>query len=131
MLVGSLGNTIFTVSGFFVRTLDDFTIEGSAKWNQLDIINGPPKLQFAGAELDTVKFKCSFSFAFNVNPLKEVKRLNSYMKEGMNLLFLLGGKKVGSGRYVITSISQAHKKFNARGQVISMDITVSLKEYIE
>lgn len=130
MIVGSLGNTVFTVSSFYVKTLNNLSIDGSAKWNEFNIINGPPKLQFAGPELDTIKFNCSFLFSFNVNPLRAVNELKLYMKTGKVLLFILGGKKVGSGRYVVTSLSESHKKFNALGQVVSIGVTVNLKEYI-
>lgn len=49
------------------------------------------------------------------------------MEEGKVLRLIIGGEKIGN--YVITSLNEEHKAFNAIGKVTKMDIKVSLKEY--
>ena len=129
MLIGSLGDIFFIVSSVYLKTITDLNISGSAKWNQIDILNGKPKLQFAGVELDSIKFKMSLRTWHSVNPTASAKELMEYMKKGKVLKFIMANRKVGTGKYIIKSLSQSHKHFTAMGTVISMDIDIELQEY--
>ncbi|MGL4566912.1 MAG: phage tail protein [Fusobacteriaceae bacterium] len=129
MIIGTLGKIVFSVSRFYIKTITDVSMDSSVNWSEHKIIGNKPKLQFLGAELDTVSFKIVLSAFQNVNPLKSADELSCYMKNGTVLNFILGGMKVGKGRYVITSLKESHKKFNSLGIVTVMEIDISLKEY--
>lgn len=129
MVVGSLGKIVFSVSRFFVKTINDLNIDSSVNFAEHKIMNNKPKLQFLGAELDTISFKMHLSAFRNVNPLKSAEELKKNMKDGKVLNFILGNKKVGNGKYVITSIKESHKKFSPNGVVMTIELDVSLKEY--
>lgn len=51
------------------------------------------------------------------------------MKQGKKLKFILGGKIVGSGWYVITRMSETYKAYSPMGTVIKMGLSLELKEY--
>ena len=51
------------------------------------------------------------------------------MKKGNTLKFILGRKVIGSGWYVITSISETHKTFSSLGVVTKIELSIELKEY--
>lgn len=88
-----------------------------------------PRLQFIGINLDTIKLDIHLNAAFRVNPLAAAKELETYSKNGEVLTFILGGKKIGKGKYVITNLSESHKSYSAIGTVTKINLAVSLKEY--
>lgn len=129
MIVGSLGKTIFGCSSFYIKTINNFSADKSVKWIEHEIIGDKPKLQFDGIVLDTLKLDIHLNAAWNVNPLLSAKEFENYMKKGQKLKFILGGKVVGGGWYVITSITETYKAYTALGTVSKMELSLSLKEY--
>lgn len=129
MIVGSLGKIVFITSSLYTRTLDDLNIKDSAKWREIDIINGKPKLQFGGINLTNVTFTMRLSYTLNVNPERNIKMLHEIWKNGTVVQFVMGRKKVGNGKYVVNSVGQARKQFNAFGTVTAIEVNVELLEY--
>lgn len=129
MIVGSLGKTIFGCSSFYIKTINNFSIDKSVSWEEYKIIGNKPKMQFNGEQLDNLKFDIHLNAAWNVNPLASAKELANYMRRGEKLKFILGGKVVGNGYYVITNITENHKAFSPIGTVIKMELSLQLKEY--
>ncbi len=129
MIIGSLGKVIFACSSFYIKTINNMSIDKSVNWIEHKMMNGKPKLQFDGENLDSIKFDIHLNSAFNVNPLLSAKELEEYMKKGNTLKFILGRKVIGSGWYVITSISETHKTFSSLGVVTKIELSIELKEY--
>lgn len=129
MIVGSLGKTIFGCSSHYIKTISNFSTEKSVKWTEFDIINNKPKLQFNAPSLDRLKFDIHLNAAWNVNCLAAAKEFEDYMKKGKILRFILGGKVVGKGLYVIESISENYKAYSPIGTVTKMGLSLQLKEY--
>ena len=76
-----------------------------------------------------MKFEIHLNAAWNVNPLAAAKEFEDYMKQGKKLKFILGGKVVGNGWYVITGINETYRAYSAIGTVIKMGLSLQLKEY--
>lgn len=129
MIVGSLGKIVFITSSIYTRTLDDLNIKDTAKWREIDIINGKPKLQFSGMNLTNINFTMRLSYTLNVDPEKNLKMLHDLLKKGTVVQFIMGRKKVGNGKYIIKSIGQARKQFNAFGAVTAIEVNIELSEY--
>lgn len=129
MIVGSLGKTIFGCSSHYIKTINNLSIEKSAKWTEFEIINNKPKLQFNNSTLDKLKFDIHLNAIWNVNCLAAAKEFEDYMKKGKVLRFILGGKIVGNGLYVIESISENYIAYSPIGTVIKMGLSLQLKEY--
>ena len=125
MIVGSLGKTIFGCSSFYIKTINDLSGDKSVRW----IEHGKPKLQFEGVALDELKLNIHLNAAWNVNPTAAAKEFEDYMKKGQKLKFILGSRVVGSGWYVITSMSETYKAYTSLGNVSKMELSLSLKEY--
>ena len=122
MIIGSLGNFIFMASSLYTKTFNSFSRSSSVRWIEHKIIGEKPKLQFDGIDLKQIELSI-----FKVDIPKEKEKLEKYMEEGKVLRLIIGGEKIGN--YVITSLNEEHKAFNAIGKVTKMDIKVSLKEY--
>lgn len=129
MIVGSLGKTIFGCSLQYIKTIDNFSSDKSVRWTEHQIIGSKPKLQYDGVQLDSLKFDIHLNSAWNVNPLAAAKEFENYMKQGKKLKFILGGKIVGSGWYVITGMTETYKAYSPMGTVIKMGLSLELKEY--
>lgn len=129
MIIGSLGKVIFACSSFYIKTIKNMSIDKSVNWIEHKMMNGKPKLQFDGENLDSIKFDIHLNSAFNVNPLLSAKELEEYMKKGNTLKFILGRKVIGPGWYVITNISETHKTFSSLGVVTKIELSIELKEY--
>lgn len=129
MIVGSLGKTIFGCSSQYIKTIDNFSSNKSVRWTEHQIIGNKPKLQFDGVQLDSIKFDIHLNSIWNVNPLAAAKEFEDYMKQGKKLKFILGGKVVGSGWYIITGMTETYKAYSPMGTVIKMGLSLELKEY--
>ena len=127
MIIGSLGNFIFMASSLYTKTFISFSRSSSVRWIEHKIIGEKPKLQFDGIDLKQIELSIHLNRFFKVDIPKEKEKLEKYMEEGKVLRLIIGGEKIGN--YVITSLNEEHKAFNAIGKVTKMDIKVSLKEY--
>lgn len=128
-MIGILGNLTFIASSEKIQTFKDFSISSSVKYGKHDTLQGKPKLEYAGRELDDIKLKFFWRVEDKVNPKEEIKPLLKSMEEGEVLPFLIGGEKVGSGKYVITNIEQNNKRIDNKGNILAVEFDISLQEY--
>lgn len=129
MIIGSLGKTIFGCSSHYIKTINNFSIDKSVQWTEHKIISSKPKLQFNNPELDKLKFNIHLNAAWNVNCLAAAKEFEDNMKQGKVLKFILGGKVVGKGWYIIESITENYRAYSSIGTVIKLDLSLQLREY--
>ena len=71
----------------------------------------------------------AFSVFHGVNPLNEVKKLNKMCHNGEISTLVLGGRKYGSYKWVITCISNTLSKYDNAGNCWAATADVTLKEY--
>lgn len=131
MAIGTLGPITFNVSRERIQTFEDFSIESSARIAIHDNLQNKPIVEFIGPGLDKLSLKINWSISCKLNPEKEVKKLVEQKEKGGVIPFFLGGKPVGRGKYLIESISSLNKVIDNRGNILSMEITISLIEYPE
>lgn len=131
--IGSLGGVTFEVS--FVKnrakmlSFSDLTRTLSTEFAEHKRNGKKPLLEFSGPDLNELTMSIIAKAEFQINPIKVSEKLTKYAKDGERLPFLLGGKKVGSGYYAITNISQPYKEILANGKIAQMNFDVTLKEY--
>ena len=102
--IGSLGSLVFSVSENTVRTFDELSWKVSAKYATHDRHIKRDVLEFLGPEPGTISFKMAFSVFHGTNPLNEIKKLNKMCNKGNISTLVLGGKKYGSYKWVITGV---------------------------
>ena len=108
--IGSLGSLVFSVSENTVRTFDELSWKVSAKYATHDRHIKRDVLEFLGPEPGTISFKMAFSVFHGTNPLNEIKKLNKMCNKGNISTLVLGGKKYGSYKWVITGVSSTLKR---------------------
>lgn len=131
MKIGSLGNVIFTVSDSTVMTLRDLSVKSSASISIHKIHMGGGLAEFTGSDPQQITFKLRVSAFFGVNPETQIRRLESYLRNGTQLYFVLGNKVYGRYRWLLESLSQDVEYTDRRGNVTQCDLTISLREYLK
>jgi hypothetical protein len=127
--IGSFGSLVFSVSDNTVRTFDELSWKVSAKYATHDRHIKRDVLEFLGPEPDTISFTMAFSVLHGTNPLYEVEKLNKVTSKGIANRLILGGKKYGSYKWVITSVSNTLKKYDNKGNCWAATAKVTIKEY--
>lgn len=129
--IGSFGDLVFSVSENTVRTFNDFNWKVSASYATHDRHVQRDVLEFLGPEPEEITFKMAFSVFHGVNPIDEVERLNQMCREGIAARLIIGTKKYGSYKWVVTSVSSEMKRFDNKGNCWGAAASVTLKEYAE
>ena len=111
--IGSLGSLVFSVSENTVRTFDELSWKVSAKYATHDRHIKRDVLEFLGPEPGTISFK----------------KLNKMCNKGNISTLVLGGKKYGSYKWVITGVSSTLKRYDNKGNCWAATADVTLKEY--
>lgn len=128
MRIGSLGTIIFEVSfdGRIV-TPTEFVRERKARFEEHKVIGAMPRLEFLSPDLATMSLPIRLRADMGVNPMQEADLIGKLCKSGTAARLILCGWVFGW--HVIESFSQ-QVRHGARGGIFSVDITLSLKEYV-
>lgn len=130
-MIGSLGDIPFEVSSEKVRTFDGLTRAGAARFAYHNRQGGKELSEFLGPALEDVSFTMRFSVVGRVNPDEEIKKLRALRDSGTAVLFVLNGEPQGEDHWNIVSLSEEHKVVDGRGRTLALDVSVTLKEYIQ
>jgi len=124
-MFAQLGDITFNLITYF-EGLDD-----SKKFifAEHQTIEGKPKLQFVGDELDELNLRLNFHSMF-CTPEYEIKKLKDIAKKHEELSFILGNGKY-IGKFVILEISSTTQQCDRFGNLISIEAEIKLKEWIE
>ena len=129
-MIGSLGDFVFEASANQFKTFKNLNLDRSTRYGKHDVSDGKPRLEFTQEDTDSVGFDLFWRIEDNVNPSAEIGYLQNARIEGEILMFLVGGKKVGSGRYTIKSIKEKPKRIDNRGNMLAVEYSVQLEEYV-
>jgi phage protein U len=127
-LIGALGDVVFTVSSKAIQTIEKLELKKSVEFGTHKLHNGKTLLEYTGRNPATGSFPITLSAFLGVNPLKVLKVLEKHLEKGQVLSFTLGTKKIGK-KWVITDVQENYTYFDVNGDVLAIDVTVSIKEY--
>lgn len=131
--VGSLGKI-----RFYVRTADakpeilsfsGMTRGASARYEEHPVNGKKALLEFVAPQPEQISMTIVAKEEFGVSPLEVQKQLHAYMNKGTACTFMVGGKRIGVYKWVITNLSDAYQTVCLNGKVTQMNFTVTLKEY--
>ena len=129
MRIGSLGDIAFEVSESVVKTLNNATWSGSAniQTHQRHLDNALQ--EFVSVAPDGFTFTMKLSRYLGVDPITEVTKIFEYERKGIALPLTLGNKAYGKYRWLIKSHTVKMELYDARGNLTSCDVDVTLTEY--
>lgn len=129
-IIGCLGDVIFTVSRSVVRTLDNMTWSGSARYATHERHLTNALTEFTGLDPDKITFDILLSAELGVDPIAEVVKLWNIERSGRAVPLTVGTKGYGKYRWNITKHEMKMKTFYKNGDVHTATVSVSLQEYL-
>ena len=127
--IGAWGNFTFSVSRWRIKTFDGLKWDSGAKYATHDRHLKEPLLEFTGTEVEQISFTMSFSVFLGVNPIAEVSRLIREIRRGEVHPLVIGPKAYGTGRWVITKLSNSLDRYDNRGNLLASKVNVTMKSY--
>lgn len=130
-VIGSFGTVVFEVTPRKINTFTDLEKSNKSRWSEHEIHGKKAKLEFEGAGLIDINYRLLLRVENGINPMKEIAKLEKMNDGGKAASFILGNKPISPNKFVITEISEALKNIDSRGNILSAEVTISLKEYVE
>ncbi len=128
-VIGYFGGVIFETSSQKICTFHSLTRSISGKYSDHERYQKKAEREFEGPENQTVSFKMKFIAGYGVSPRKMVQKVEDYCENGMVCSFVIGGHKIGDGRWTIDDIDEDYREIWNHGELVSVEITVKATEY--
>lgn len=125
--IGNWGSYLkFSTSSKKALTFRDLTRKGSCRTSKHNVIDGKPKVEKLGKELDRITMTIELNASLGVKPRKAEESL--WKKIGAVAPLVIGGKKICS-RAMLVSLSDSYNIILKRGEVYSITIDATFEEY--
>lgn len=131
MKIGRLGEVNFEVSGNAIKTLRDLSVTLSARKQTHERHAMKGLVEFTGVDPATMEFKILLSRYLGADVRTDYEALRDYLEDGKALILTLGGRTYGEYRWLITKIKANAQHFDRRGEIVTMELSVSLIEYLK
>lgn len=131
--IGSLGGIQFYVKSVDgknkILSFQDMSRESSARYEEHPVTGKKAYLEFIAPEPDQITLTIIADEKFGIAPRKLQKKLHIYEAQGKVCTFMLGGRRVGHYKWVITGTSDVYTTISVGGRVTQMSFALTLKEY--
>ena len=130
-VIGKYGKVIFSVSDKRIQTFDNFSMEVSAKWSEIQRMGYKPLLEYTGRNLRTVKFEMILNVKLGVPVRKMLKRLEKMAESRHTRTLIIGNKRIGRNKWVIKKFDENLEHIMSKGEMVQAKVNIELTEYIE
>lgn len=128
--IGNLGSLItFEVSSKKTQTFRNFTKTAAGRWTSHAIIGGKPKSEFLGPDQHSISLSIVLSTNLGIKPRKNLERIERAVEKGTPYTLVIGGKKVGENKWVVSSLSETWDAIIKDGVLVSASVDLTLQEY--
>lgn len=131
--IGSFGGISFYVKGGNKPGMLSFhglSQKSTASFEQHERIGKKPYLEFIAPGLDELTLTIEANARYRVKPLSVQKKLREYIRKGNAYAFVLGGKRIGEGRWVLTELSDTYKVIFQNGKPSALSFQITLTECV-
>ncbi len=111
-------------------TFENFHRDVSNRITEHERISKKQKVEFNGPSLSEMNFTIRFSAGLGVKPREMLKKLESCVRLGKLGYFIIGTKKIGKHKYLITHASESWNHIIKDGKLVSADVDITMKEYL-
>lgn len=109
-MVGCLGDIVFTVSDRTIKTIDNVTWSGSARYATHQRHGTHALTEFTGLDPDKMSFDIVLSAYLGVDPITEVVKLWNYERSGIAVPLVIGNKGYGKYRWSVCDVTRSVSK---------------------
>lgn len=128
--IGSFGSLVFETSDNKILTFQNFKHDVSGRWEQHITSGSEPKSQFLGPDQEGITFKIKLSAMHGVRPREMIEKLEKMVRRGETEFMVIGGKKVGTGKWYIESISEDWSYIMSQGELVEASVSITAKSYL-
>ena len=129
--IGSIGKTvIFETSDKKILNFTKMQRTVKGRWASHPRMGKKPKSQFLGPDLSQLTFTIVLNAQHGVKPRKTIGNIEKLIRTGKPQTVVIGKKKVGSGKYVITEMSENWETILNKGEVVKITCDITLQEYL-
>ncbi len=128
MQLGSFGEIVFETSADRIRTWQQMSRKGSARFAEHVVAEGKPRLEFLGPGLEELTLSVRLDAQLGLDPETELGSMREIRDAGQEKTLVIGGKVVG--KFVLEEIGEEHKRHDGSGGLLLAEVTLKLKEYI-
>ena len=119
----------FIVSTNKVVTLGDLSTSLTLKKDSENDTSGTQPTNTRGRELRPITFKVDYIAAAGVDPRDQIKQWEAELGNAYPLL--IGGKRFGAEKMMLTSVSTSDVQLTNNGRFASATVSITLEEYSE
>lgn len=128
--IGNFGKLItFEVSSEKMLALKDLKRTVAGRWKKHEIVGVAPRSEFQGPDLDETTVTAILSAEHGVKPRATIERLEAAARSGEVDYLIIGGKRVGTGKVYISSISEEWGTIWNKGELVKATINITFAEY--
>ena len=128
--IGNFGKLItFEVSSEKMLALKDLKRTVAGRWKKHEIVGAAPRSEFQGPDLDETTVTAILSAEHGVKPRATIERLEAAARSGEVDYLTIGGKRVGTGKVYISSISEEWDTIWNKGELVKATINITFAEY--
>lgn len=128
--IGNFGKLItFEVSSEKMLALKDLKRTVAGRWKKHEIVGAAPRSEFQGPDLDETTVTAILSAEHGVKPRATIERLEAAARSGEVDYLIIGGKRVGTGKVYVSSISEEWDTIWNKGELVKATINITFAEY--
>jgi phage protein U len=128
-MIGYFGSVTFQTSDKRICTFRNLKRAASSSFSDHKRYRKKSEREFEGPENQTVSFEMQFIAGHGVRPWHMLQKIIKICENGTVCSFVLGGRKVGDGKWTIDSVDADYKEVWNRGELVSVSVNVTATEY--
>lgn len=128
--LGSWGqDLVFTVNDSKILTFDKLQRTITGRWGSHSRIGKKDQTEFLGPGLQKMTFTIVLSAMYGVKPRAMLEAIEKAVESGTINPFVVGGKRIGSGQWKITSATEAWDVVWRQGELVKATLDITMEEY--
>lgn len=129
--IGHIGkNIVFETSDQRILNFSKMQRTVKGRWASHSRVGKKPQKQFLGPDADQLTFSITLNAEHGVRPRETVENIEKAIQTGEPQTVVIGQKKVGNNKYVITEMSESWETILNRGEVVKISCDLTLEEYL-
>ena len=126
MIIGALGDIVFRVSPWQVRTFKNMQRTRSARYATHNRHMKKPLIEMVGLDADKITFTVTLCESLGVRPDDDLLVLNEMIQNGEYALLTFGNRLYGRG--VVQSIQETYVRHNKNGSPSEVNVNITFLE---
>lgn len=130
MAIGNWGKTItFEVNSGKILNFQNFKRSVAGRWKKHAIIGKKPRNEFAGPDASSVTMDVVLAAEHGIKPRSVIKKMEKAVEKGKIAHLYVGGKKVGTGKMLLESMSETWDEVWNGGELVKATLSLTFSEY--